>query len=1198
MQPLNRSTAQPLNRSFERATRSCALVYVVSLFTLSSMAQQYVNKEWVKTSGLPDAVDWNASVFDAVGNIIVVGNTLTAPGNPDILVTKYNRDGDLLWQQSYGGPIGAQDYGVAVAADQSGNCYVAGVLTTQTNLQDVVVLKYNSTGALIWSQTWNGNANWIDAPSSIALATDGSVYVAGSSYASPQNPDYLLLKYTNSGAFLWAATYDHVGLIDVATSVVVNGTVPVVTGGSAATVDSWDYATVKYNPNTGAQDDEVRVNVPGLGLDNALAFTRDFNGNLFLTGYREQDGAQDIQTVKINTAFTVDWVKTFDGEGLNDIGRAVDTDNAGNTYICGSTSAIGGGKHFITIKYNADGAEVWQRLYKATEAGWVAEANQIACTNDGGVIVVGSIFDGSSYNFKTLKYDAQGKLEWEKEYDGLAGGDDKALGLLVDAEGKVYVSGVSTDGPVNTYTTVKYAAAQLEDGNILGPDGEPFAKANELIVKFRAQFVNEDFAAERDKQFGTLEDVLTAEASEAIVAALNLPSGSGKGINAFKIYRNLTSKDSISITRGGNEAVIPKLWATLLIQVDLSSTPQAVIDAVSAASPYVEYAQLNYLYHPMDPLYPNHQQSLTPWNFYEDASIEVEPAWAITTGRPQVKVGVVDQIIEYWHPDFDMGNTGNSKVVDGYDYFLYQPMNQSYGPNYIQPQPHGTACAGVIGAIRNNDEGIMGIAGGDAYMDEYGSSLISLGIYGDTYGYAASNIVTEAILDGAVDMGGFYNDFGCNVLNNSYGAGNFINEYNDINLGKAILTAFKNECVFVVAQGNGQLPPIFPAGFWFQYAMVSAAASGPDGSLLTIANGGHTVNGGGDIIAPGSEYMVTSTVSANQYFPDLGPCGSFGPHYACFGGSSSAAAHTSGVAALMMSEHNILGGYANDLAPEDVEIILEKSAVDIVGTPNHNPQYTVGYDAANGWGRLNAAEAVEYVHTPYRVFHSGGPDTSPVVDLPTETIVIPANPGWNNTYELPPGTYQAVPRQFTNTYTNDFGPNTVVLDGLGGQPGYWSRPSTTLGAVNFFDEPGAVWEFTLTGNVLHVVAVTKTWHVIQGPNGQTMDQWWPTNPSKVRTPYSVHVRDNFSVGEIEITTTNGLWVVPNPATDRVMAQWSNLDASSIEVYDARGRIVFRKNQLRTEQRSLEFPAQNWDQGLYTVCLRTANDRVTQRFIKQ
>ena len=94
----------------------------------------------------------------------------------------------------------------------------------------------------------------------------------------------------------------------------------------------------------------------------------------------------------------------------------------------------------------------------------------------------------------------------------------------------------------------------------------------------------------------------------------------------------------------------------------------------------------------------------------------------------------------------------------------------------------------------------------------------------------------------------------------------------------------------------------------------------------------------------------------------------------------------------------------------------------------------------------------------------------------------------------------------------------------------------------------------------------------------------------------------FNPEEVGITESGlspfSLTVTPNPATDRVMAQWSNFYAKSVEVFDARGRIVFRKDQLRTEQRSLEFPAQNWDQGLYTVCLRTATDRITQRFIKQ
>ena len=88
-------------------------------WSLSASAQMYVNREWVETTGVPDNLDWTASTFDALGNVIVVGNTLVAPDNPDVLITKYGPTGAVLWQHTFAGGAGGQDYGAAVNADAS-----------------------------------------------------------------------------------------------------------------------------------------------------------------------------------------------------------------------------------------------------------------------------------------------------------------------------------------------------------------------------------------------------------------------------------------------------------------------------------------------------------------------------------------------------------------------------------------------------------------------------------------------------------------------------------------------------------------------------------------------------------------------------------------------------------------------------------------------------------------------------------------------------------------------------------------------------------------------------------------------------------------------------------------------------------------------------------------------------------------------
>lgn len=79
------------------------------------------------------------------------------------------------------------------------------------------------------------------------------------------------------------------------------------------------------------------------------------------------------------------------------------------------------------------------------------------------------------------------------------------------------------------------------------------------------------------------------------------------------------------------------------------------------------------------------------------AAINAPAAWALTTGKKTVKVGVVDSGIAY-HPDLA------ANVVDGWDFIDKKPVK------FADVHGHGTHVAGIIGAIGNNGTGVAGVA--------------------------------------------------------------------------------------------------------------------------------------------------------------------------------------------------------------------------------------------------------------------------------------------------------------------------------------------------------------------------------------------------------------------------------------------------------------------------------------------------------
>lgn len=1192
-----------MKRSLPFSVRQVTLVLYLAV-PLLAMAQTYVNKEWSETTGLPDTLNWNASVFDVQGNVLMTGNTLAGPGNPDMLINKYDREGGLVWQRGFDGTAHGPDYGGAIASDYSGNVFVAGATTSSSGLQDITVLKYSTDGDLIWHSTWDGVSHLIDAPTSIKLDAAGNIYVAGITYASINNVDYILLKLDAAGNMLWNSNYDYSGSMDIAVGLELNtNNDPVVSGASSATPGTWEYATVCYNKINGGQVQTERVSVPGVSINSALAFTMDSQGRFYLTGCSGEGSARDVQTVRLTSNFTLDWVQTYNGlAGLADVGQAIGVDPTGQAYVAGWSSLAEGGSLMMTIKHDAQGNVLWTREFKPKQAEFRAEAEKLSVTQDGGVLVVGTYYNGVFDDFVTVKYTADGKQEWYKFYDGLAG-KDKALGLVTVGK-DVYVSGISGEGQEKTYTMVKYRYTTVKDSVVFDSAGTPLCMDAQLIVNFRKPVVNTDWVNKKEIQFGTLDQAIDPAAADAVAHKLNISSG-GK-VPVYKVYKGLTTADSISISRLGNEVRMPEFWRSLKISVPRNTNLTAAIDSLNTLGNVVAYAELNSIYQPYD--IPNdpllyRQTSLVPSATYPGADINVDPAWDIQTGIPQVKVGIVDYTVEGIHANGMGYNEAVEDLADqvagGYDFDIngWQDFYDFFDPI----KAHGTACAGIVGAIRNNGIGIAGIAGGTGAPNT-GCSLYSLGNVAYDH-YMTLEASAPAIVDASTDVAGSHVP-GCNILNISWGRGpsNYSLEPDMI---EAIVNAYHNQCMFVSARGNAFSPMLalgstypncYGGSFLDENGILSIGASGTDGEYMTYGNGPFYSSHGFDmdLIAPGAAQNIATTVGHKPYnFPDCDP--GLPTYYDCFQGTSASAPHAAGVAALMMSEHNVLSGAVNDLAPEDVEHIMENTAVDII---NPGLGYGVGYDDFNGWGRLDAGEAVRQVAPPYWVFHSGDIHGIPTT-FPSETIhITPYVNYWSGSWNLPPGDYTAARTEVVFTYSNTFGPDYTVLN-------TWNRESSTLGISanpNVDGRYDASYIYTIDQSTatVGVTATTNCWYVMADADGNPVNQWIPASPGALKTAYSVHLLGpdiGVSVADTPTPVDFSAW--PSPASEIVNVRLPvPLPANTtMEVVDVTGRVIVSA-QLGNSPNTLQIPVIGWAKGVYCIRLDLGRAIRSTRFVKQ
>ena len=111
--------------------------------------------------------------------------------------------------------------------------------------------------------------------------------------------------------------------------------------------------------------------------------------------------------------------------------------------------------------------------------------------------------------------------------------------------------------------------------------------------------------------------------------------------------------------------------------------------------------------------------------FVAGADVNVEKAWELCTGNPSIIVAVLDEGVDFSHPDLKANMWVNEKEIwrstedndgNGYagDVYGYNFAAQSgiISTNGRYDTGHGTHVAGVIAAANNNGVGISSIAGG------------------------------------------------------------------------------------------------------------------------------------------------------------------------------------------------------------------------------------------------------------------------------------------------------------------------------------------------------------------------------------------------------------------------------------------------------------------------------------------------------
>ncbi len=390
----------------------------------------------------------------------------------------------------------------------------------------------------------------------------------------------------------------------------------------------------------------------------------------------------------------------------------------------------------------------------------------------------------------------------------------------------------------------------------------------------------------------------------------------------------------------GENNMIPRLYT-------LSCTNVSTYDALGIANALhatnlFEYAEpdiMGYEFFCVNDTYFSDQWGLNntgQFSGYSGIDINYCLARQITSGNSNVVVAVVDQGVELNHPDLT-----NMHPLS-YNADLGMSPSSVIGP-------HGTACAGIIGADADNGIGVAGIAPD--------CPLMSISV--DVTAPNSNPKIASAIR--------FARNNGASVISNSWGG-----DVQSNIMDYAIDSAYKygrngKGCIMVFAAGNENTSVSYPATNDNVIAVGAISYCGERFSPFSCDGytGGSNYGYALDVMAPGALIATTDRVGIKgynngqvSYIPiQIGMPAIFEynnlDYTLAFGKTSAACPHVAGVAALMLSVN------PNLTAAQVARII--KGTAQKVGNYNYGycPNHLNGsWHEEMGHGLVDAAAAV------------------------------------------------------------------------------------------------------------------------------------------------------------------------------------------------------------------------------------------------
>ena len=505
----------------------------------------------------------------------------------------------------------------------------------------------------------------------------------------------------------------------------------------------------------------------------------------------------------------------------------------------------------------------------------------------------------------------------------------------------------------------------------------------------------------------------------------------------------------------------------------------------------------------------------------EDADIDALEAFQIPDQNVIPLVGIIDTGVDLDHEDLaeniwtNSGEIRNNGIDDDHNGFIDDFYGWDFSGEYnvvedndpTDTYGHGTHCAGIVAAVRNNYVGIKGI--------NSPCRIMSIKIFPNAY----EDVAAKGIIYAA--------DMGCDVINMSWGGPNPSKTIED-----AIDYAINKGVLPVAAAGNdgdAGNPLFYPAAYPQVFSV--GASNSNDQVTYWSSYGSHI-----EVVAPGEDILSLRADNTDMYAENGYPYTHIinEKYYLC-DGTSMASPCAAGVAAYLL-------GASPGISKDRVVEIMTQSADDIIYPYGGDSLHSPGKDIYSGYGRVNLNSAIQLMYKKLVE-----------IEYPHENAIVSGE----------------VSIVGTATDADSF-QNYVLEYGEGHSPTNWigianSTNPVIKNTLGVWNSNGLTGSYTIRLRVgeqnqaiVHVIAANVPYIKIISPiDGDTIEGFAQVYGSTITPDFSYYTLE-YGRGESPST-----WISidssTNAAVDSILGNWL-VSLLGEGIYTLRLRVVTRDNQ--------------------------------------